>query len=293
MLSAGANMMIWKTQDVLHKKPQVVPGVLMLLASSLIVYQHMTHDGEEHDMLKTFLAMILVQMLPLVALEMKIMSCADPVGLFCKFATPVTLTHAVFLGMRLVYSDSSVESSYLLCSGVGFVGALVTMCIGFRERLACVVQCYNVWGLVALALMAAVGTQAIDEYIEPSDMSWSSFFKLAFETSNSYIEILAFVPAVWMVFNQGNNADRVQVESTQTKRTSTAFFLFLVGFYVSEDLLHAYQAYPFSGLAAIAHIAHFLLLLDFAVYVLAHVYNPEKLVGELRKWLPVDFSHEV
>merc|ERR1719240_1101002 len=99
---------------------------MMLIASSLVVYRHMYTQTRESDVLKTFLAMILVQMLPLVALEMKIMSCADPVGLFCKFATPVTLVHAFFLGMRLAM-HSSYDSSTLCTSGLGFVGALITM----------------------------------------------------------------------------------------------------------------------------------------------------------------------
>merc|ERR1719272_2589808 len=134
-------------------------------------------------MLKTFLAMILVQMLPLVALEMKIMSCADPVGLFCKFATPVTLTHAVFLGMRLFMSlvvDAQYEQTDLLCAGAGFVGALVTMCWGFRQRLSCITQCYTVWSLVALALMASSCTTSLDAYLNTPSWrtpTWESFFK--------------------------------------------------------------------------------------------------------------------
>merc|ERR1719197_924707 len=95
---------------------------------------------DEHgDALKTFLAMILLQMLPLVILEMKIMSCADPVGLFCKFATPVTLIHAFFLGMRLVmYSEYDTPS--LVCSGCGFIAALVTMVKGYRQSWLNVIE---------------------------------------------------------------------------------------------------------------------------------------------------------
>merc|ERR1719409_2665232 len=116
--------------------------------------------------------------------------------------------------------------------------------------------------------------------------SWESFFATVFATSNSYIEIVAFVPAVWIVHREDKSVSRFHVESTETRRTATAFFLFLVGFYVTEDLLMMYQAYSVSALAAIAHLAHFILLLDFSCYVLAHIYNPDKLAGELRRWLP-------
>merc|ERR1719449_137146 len=86
--------------------------MLLGVAGSLIVYRHMTEEVRLHvkDPIKTFLGLIIIQMLPLVALEMKIMSCADPVGLFCKFATPVTLIHAVFLGMRLIQHYLSSET---------------------------------------------------------------------------------------------------------------------------------------------------------------------------------------
>jgi len=305
MLS-GINAMMWKTQDFLHKKPQIVPGALLTLAGSLVLFRHMTHEKAEwqDDSIKTFLAMILVQMLPLVALEMKIMSCADPVGLFCKFATPVTLIHAVFLGMRLIQHYLSSETIWddtaqMLTAGLGFAGALMTMTLGFRQSLANIVLCKSVWGLMVLGFVAAFATNMLDSYLQPAwkaRSDWASFNSDVFTTANSYIEILAFVPAVLMVYREGgSDGPRFQIESSHTKRIATVFFLFLVGFYITEDLVNAYQAYEMTVLASLAHIAHFMLLTDFAVYVLAHIYNPENLVGELRRWLPVDayFSQEV
>jgi len=290
---SSVNTVMWSTQGVLHKHPQVVPAALLLLSSSLVVYRHVTHEtyGDE-DVLKTFLAMILVQMLPLLILEVKIMSCADPVGLFCKFASPVTLTHLIFMGMRLCVSSSRGQY-YLLRATMGFLGALVVMHKGFHQRWSYIFQYRSVWNLVGLCLLASLGTQCLDSYLSDTiDVSsWSSFFATMILTSIDYIEICAFVPAVWMVYRQDQS--HFQVESADTKRTSTAFFLFLIGFYVLEDVITAYQSWAISGLASAAHIAHFFLLADFACYVLAHIYNPEKLVGELRKWLPADFSHEV
>merc|ERR1740117_2114618 len=139
---------MWQTQDIMHKKPQVVPGVLLGFAGSLIVARHMTHTqyGHEPDVLKTFLAMILIQMLPLVAPEMKIMSCADPVGLFCKFATPVTLVHAIFLTMRLCMWNV-FDFSYIVYSGLGLVAALITLHYGFKESLSNIIRQGNVWSL--------------------------------------------------------------------------------------------------------------------------------------------------
>lgn len=295
---SAISAMMWQTQHVLHKKPQVVPGILLLLASSMLVHRHMTHlshSEEQSDVLKTFLALIIVQMLPLVALEMKIMSCADPVGLFCKFATPVTVVHAFFLGLRLVLYHH-YDLPCLLCSGAGLVGALLAIWKGYHQSWMSIAQCSGVWGLISLALVASLCTSASDEYFQPewmSPTSWESFLDTVFLTSNTYIELVAFVPAVWIVYREKQNDGRVQVESVDTVRTCTAFFLFIVGFYVAEDLLNAYFAYQISWMASMGHLVHFCLLVDFACYVLAHIYNPDKLVGELRKWLPVDFYHEV
>jgi len=294
MLST-VNTMMWCAQDVLHKKPQVVPATLLILSSSLVLYRHMTHEtygpwGD--DVLKTFLAMILLQMLPLLALEMKIMSCADPVGLFCKFASPVTLTHLIFMGMRVcLYFSQGQGQLYLLRALSGFLGALFVMHKGFQQRWSYIFQYRSVWNLVGLCLLAAFCTQYLDSFISEIELSWPELFKSTVGTAVDYIEICAFVPAVWMMYRE--DQCRFQVESADTKRVSTAFFLFLVGFYFLEDVVSAYHAWTFSGLASAAHIAHFVLLVDFACYVLAHIYNPEKLVGELRKWLPADFSHEV
>jgi len=293
---ASVNEFMWNAQNILHKKPQVVPGILLALSSSLVVYRHVTHSEPEgeSDPIKTFLALILVQMLPLVALEMKIMQCADPVGLFCKFATPVTLTHAFFLGMRLV-NYHLYESMTVFFSTAAFLGSLAALRVGYRQSLLGMVTCSSVWGLVGLAFMAAVVTTAVDDYLNPKPYGWDwqAFYHIVFQTSNSYTEVVAFVPAVWIVFREANSGGRCQVESTDTKRTATAFFAFLVGFYLTEDLLSAVDAYSYSQMASLAHVAHFLLLVDFGCYVLAHIYNPEKLMGELRRWLPVDVYHEV
>jgi len=293
MLSGVSNIM-WQAQEILHKKPQVVPGTLLSIAGCMLIHRHMTEEVYAHDHLKTFLALIIIQMLPLVALEMKIMSCADPVGLFCKFATPVTLVHAIFLFMRLCMYNL-YETRYLVFSAMGLVGALFTLHTGFKESaLGIVVRNPNVWCLVLVAMVAAFATNTVDSYINPLsyNKSWEEFFNDMLSTSNSYIELTAFIPAVWMVYRQDQRVyDDTDCVSTQRK--ATAFFLFLVGFYFTEDVMQAWDAVGYANCAACGHIVHFLLLCDFAFYVLAHIYNTDKLVGQLRRWLPADLSCDV
>jgi len=299
-----ANMM-WQTQEILHKKNNpVVPGGLLLIAGSLVVYQHMMNEGHPvGDNLRTFLAMILVQMLPLVALEVKIMSCADPVGLFCKFAVPVTMIHAMFLSMRFC-TPSEYDKTYLWCSGAGLAGALLTAYKGFHWSQSSIFQLKSVLSLTILCILGACFTEVLDSYLKSSavyhrlaagnfgKLPWEQLITSVITTSSTYLEIMAFVPAVWMVYNEDKNSEH-HGEQLDTKRTATAFFLFLVGFYLSEDLLNSHVAWEISGLATAAHLLHFALLLDFACYILAHIYNPEKLLGGLRKFLPMDLTYDV
>lgn len=290
MMMSSANLM-WKAQEVLHRKNSpLVPGALLLIAGFLVVYRHVSHDNDGRDHLKHFLAMIVVQMLPLVALEMKIMSCADPVGLFCRFATPVTMMHALFLLMRVIQYPI-YQQGYLAFAILGFAGAVFTISKGFNQRWSCLLQHKSVWGLLLVALVAACCTEYVEAIFHPSlrTRSWGKYTATLFSTTNSYIELMAFVPAVWMVYRE-NDFQSIDLNSVVTKRTSAAFFLFLVIFYFTEDVWQAYESLTVSNLACIAHLAHFFLLLDFAFYVLAHVYNPEKLMGELRKWLPADLA---
>jgi hypothetical protein len=296
MMLSGANM-IWKTQEVLHhKNSQVVPGALMLLAGSLIVYRHMTTEtGPSGDSIKTFLGLILIQMLPLIILECKIMSSADPVGLFCKFGAPVTMIHALFVGLRATYKYN--EYSNIL----GLLAAFITLHVGFKQSwsLRGMLEHGMVWNLALMACVAAACTEGVDSIVSltpPQDLK--SLASATVKTTSMYLELIAFVPAVWMMYREEPTGKRFEVDSAHAhhirmKGMATAFFLFLVGFYIIEDLYSSYRVWSFAPLASIAHVAHFFLLLDFAVYILAHVYNPEKLVGELQKWLPVDVSSGV
>jgi len=289
---------MWQTRDVLHRKnSQVVPGVLLLMSGSLVAYRHATMDDEDsqQDPLKTFLGLIVIQMIPLVILEMKIMSCHDPVAMFCKFAGPVTLMHALFLGMRVCVYNINPLGDYWLNIGA-LMGAFITMHFGFHQRWnfrSIFVEYSAVWHLALLTVAAACITEVMAHWdVFMHHTLWQALQSVKLQVisnATNYIELMAFIPAVWMVCRDDQNAQRVDVESPEIKRKATAFFVFLFTFYCWEDIVQALEAASGSRLASAAHLLHFLLLVDFAFYVLAHVYNPDKLVGELQKWLPADF----
>merc|ERR1719359_1656354 len=113
------------------------------------------------------------------------MLCTDPVGLLCKFATPVTLMHAFFFGMRLVMYPW-YDQECLLCSGTFFIGALVAIQKGFRQSWLNVIQCRAVWGLISLAVLASITTTSLEMLLKPAwvpPMTWQRFFEEVILTS--------------------------------------------------------------------------------------------------------------
>ncbi|CAE8634095.1 unnamed protein product [Polarella glacialis] len=275
---------MWQTQELLHGKNSSVafPALLVSLASILVVYCHAvdTHGG---DPTKTFLALIVVQMLPLVFLEMKILSCPDPVSMLSRFGTKVLLMHAGFLALR-VCTWPLLEVGLGMCNLAGLLCVCAALHWGFCFRLtiASAYEHRDVGGLTLLALVAAVGTELLD-FQNVHSMLESTIF-----AASSYVEILAFVPAVWMVHQTAKKSDVMEISAgASVESQSLCFFAFLVSFYVMEDVVSAFRVYGDEPLAAAGHVVHFLLLLDFACFLLAHIYNPEKIQGQLLRWLPV------
>lgn len=271
---------MWQTQELLHGKNNNValPALLVAAASMLVVYCHWT---DEHDT-KTFLALIVLQMLPLVFLEVKILSCPDPVSMLSRFGIKVLLMHACFLLLR-VCTWPLLEVGLGLCNLGGLLAVCAALHWGFRFQwsIASAYQHRDVCGLVFLAMVGALGTELLDFHRA------HSLLELTIFTASSYMEILAFVPAVWMVHQTSKKSDNnASTAEPDVERQAVFFFAFLVSFYIMEDVISAFRVASGIPFASVGHIVHFLLVLDFACFLLAHIYNPEKLQGHLLRWLP-------
>jgi len=275
-----ANAM-WRIQVALHGQSNNVtlPAVLVGAASFMVIYKHFT-DEQEGDPLKHFLALIVIQMLPLVFLQMKILSCPDPVGMLSRFGTKVLLMHAFFLALR-VCAWPLLEVGLGFCNLLGLVGACVGLYWGFRFRCASISAHWDVYGLVLLAFAGAICTELLDSHRQASLLECTIF------TASSYMEILAFVPAVWMVHQSVKKNDDERVAGSDAVQNQAAFFFaFLVPFYIMEDVISAFRVGGVDPLAALGHMVHFIVLLDFACFLLSHIYNPDKVQGSFLRWLP-------
>lgn len=276
-----ANTM-WHAQKALHGKNNnvVLPSLLLAVAGVLVLYSH-AKDEHGGDPTKTFLALIVVQMLPLLFLELKILACPDPVSMLSRFGTKVLLMHGCFLCLR-VCAWPLLEVGFGISNLLGLlaVGVALHVGFGFRWTLASAYAQKDVIGLVLLAIAAAAVTEMVD-FHRPADFIESTIF-----TASSYIEILAFVPAVWMVHQTVKKNEDMVSSSRNVQTQATLFFAFLVSFYIMEDIVSAFKVFQDAPIAAIGHMVHFTLLLDFACFLLAHIYNPDRSPGSLLRYLP-------
>jgi hypothetical protein len=272
---------MWRTQVALHGTSNnlTLPALLVGGASLLVVYKHYT-DSQGGDPTKHFLALIVIQMLPLVFLEMKILSCPDPVSMLSRFGTKVLLMHAFFLALRVV-AWPLLEIGLGFCNLIGLIGVCAALFVGFNFKLSKLAMHMDVIGLLMIAVGGAFLTELLD-FNRPASLLECTIF-----TASSYMEILAFVPAVWMVYQTvKKNDERDIVEPQQAQKQATAFFAFLVSYYIMEDAISALRVGPEDGFAAMGHIVHFMLLLDFACFLLSHIYNPDKVKSSFLRWLP-------
>jgi len=271
---------MWQTQLALHGKSNNValPALLVGAASFMVMYKHFT-DEQSGDPTKQFMALIVIQMLPLVFLEMKILSCPDPVSMLSHFGAKVLIMHACFLGLR-VCALPIIEYGLGVCNVLGLVAACAALYLGFRSHVTSIRAHMDVCGLLLLAVAGALCTELLDFNRVASLLECTIF------TASSYMEILAFVPAVWMVHQTAKKNDDAYIASTdEAQRQGALFFAFLVSFYIMEDVISAFRIGGEEPLAATAHVVHFILLLDFACFLLSRIYNPDKVQGSFLRGL--------
>lgn len=278
----------WRVQRFFHGQDSwLLPCLLVMSACGLIAYRHLYEEGQHdvQDPIKAFLILILGQMLPLVVLEMKILSCPDPVSVLTQFGVKVLLMFVCFLGLRVICPwVADVQTSYF--NYLSLAGAFVALSLGFGLQ-KCVLDMWehrDVCGLMLVCLWAATGTGAYASYITGVPLNDQGQYVL--DTASNYIELLAFAPAVWMITRSEKNVVKMEVDYSKLGKPAVSFVTFLVLFYVVEDLGNAIKFRSVMPLAAAGHIVHFLLLADFAGFILARIYSPEKLKGQILSWLP-------
>jgi len=294
--TAGKMRGLWHINDIMHGGcSSLVPIAILAAGCSLVVYQHVTAENEFHLSTRFFLSMMVVSMAPLALLEKKLLSCSDPLGLLYKFSGKVVLMQTIQLVLRVgagAFLQDFVHGHFST-NFILLVSALVLLptVFGMRPTKKWIVENRDVLLLAALALSLAVATSLVDDYKSQYVSTWTRWRMNAFmvhcvTTSSDYLELISFLPAVWMV---SRNKELKEVDVHDARRRAAALIIFLLSFYFLEDI--ATGAWILMGqgmpLVVLAHTAHFLLVVDFALYFSAHLYDPEKfdkIIGNISDW---------
>lgn len=277
----------------------IVPGAAFLGVCGIVTYHHATQESYEHAM-SHFLIAIFMQMLPLLALKMKIYACGDRLSLVPKTLVKTLLMHAFLSILRVAPQCYRITSNTKALWNLQFAfdAAMLVACFfllrnvfGFQWSLRSVVDEREVRNLVLMGVLGAAATEVgctyipenwlsdgTKEYIREGDV----LNKILFTAAN-YVDVLAFMPVVWKLYQAESDDDYTsgtQVEEGARKQV-LLFFAFVVGFYSWDDVIDPIRNIAMEEpIAMMAHAAHFVLLLDFACFFIFQVWTPSSAKGE-------------
>jgi len=278
---------IWRAHGLLHKTDNIVIPLMLLVASvCMAMYQHVANKGTGDTSTRNFLVLIFLSMIPVAVLEKRLMACTDPVGTISRFSPKVLMMHMLFLVIRfvtgLLTDDFTRLFTYRTRASLVAACALLPTVYGCCLSRACLWEHRDVVLLAGVALGTAITTEWADAYMKGFfTASWfpswhrATLAQYMLSASSDYLEILAFVPAMWMACREERGAVN-EPNVADTRRRALALFAYVLSFYTLEDLHSAFAVGADAPIAAAAHVAHFLLLLDFSAYILSHLYDPTK-----------------
>lgn len=273
---------------VAHLVPLCLAGGVV----SMLAYRIYGNDSYDWP-LRHFLSMIVVQMLPLVALKLKVWKAEDRVGILPRFAVKTLLMHVAMITFRIpsywIY-NLEIGSTQVYADFITMAVALAILnkVFGFRWGRSAFTEHSDVRSMIVLALVAAAGTDVLSTGVSffskmPAwNRRWISNTLL---TASNYVDITAFVPIVWMMYrversDDSDGATMGQVITADLRRQALSFFSFLVCFYAVEDLAIPINSQIGETMAMAAHVAHFCLLLDFTAFMCFQVFSQQSSQGK-------------
>lgn len=273
----------------------VLPGVLLILSSVFVLYRHLT-QGLSMLGLRDGGMLIAMQMVPMVALKLKLYSVTDRVGMLRRFSTKVLLMHLVFISIRVSAEIiliavgagwSHVVSIYSwdFLNDVTSLIALVSILkryFNFERPFLQIFDHRDVVTLVVLASASGIAMEALDAVLDWKAYSGKRPFvdnvivALLFAQAE-YIEVLTFMPAVWLLIRmepdasvfKGLRSGSTAEDFAALRKQTEMFFTWLISFYVTEDLICPVVLRGKETLVLCGHATHFMLLLDFSGFFLS------------------------
>jgi len=277
----------------------IVPGGLLLAVCGVVTYHHSQSESYEHS-LSMFLAAILMQMLPLIALKLKIYACGDRLALVPRVIVKTLLMHLILALFRVAPNFQSWTRFWqreVYSAQFWFDVAVLGACIiqlrnvfGFKFTLRSILDETEVRNLCAMAVVGAIATESACLYLPTAWLSegTKSYIqdvdivgKIVFTAAN-FIDVLAFMPVVWKLYQAENDDDSAGCQVHEdARRQVLLFFAFVIAFYSWDDVIDPIRTFDRQeSVALMAHGAHFVLLLDFAGFFIFQVWAPSNAKGE-------------
>lgn len=274
----------------------IIPGGLFLAAIGILTYHHTQQEAYEHT-LSAFLATIVMQMIPLIALKMKIYACGDRLALVPRVIVKTLLMHLILSALRTApqlqpkYFDPWTAQLWFDVGALLSCFFMLRQTFGFRFSFRSFIDEMEVRNLTIMALLGAAATESACLFMPEAWMSEGTKLyvrdgdllgKILFTAAN-YVDVLAFMPVVWKLHQAENDDDEssgTQVHE-EARRQVLLFFAFVVAFYSWDDVIDPLRFYDRQeSVAMMAHAAHFVLLMDFACFFVFQVWSPSAQKGE-------------
>lgn len=250
----------------------IVPCVVLLATSGIAVYQHVA--ARKDIALLPFFYGILFQMVPIAILKMAIVSNqsnVDIVAVLGKFSSRVLIMHILFFALRVTlirWVEETGTDEGPLFFGMNVLGLIICCAIlcnaseaAFSLSFAKHIEFRDIKALIVVSIINAT--------VDHQPDFWSCFFT---DVANT-IEIVAFVPALWMVYSMHVPSSRAGVftalPDAWCQKRALHLMVFLTGYYLYDDVYKPVQTLPDEPMFQAGHAAHFVMLLDFSYFFLS------------------------
>jgi len=264
-----------------------IPFVSTLAIAAMIAckqYKVMTKPNRVDPFVRDFLLTILIQVLPIAPLKGRIMSSVNRLSLLSRTASKVLLMHISVLILRVTlvplgFLSKKSDANDLYDSPMDFwanVAALVSAV--FLMNIVCEfrwtveefrthsdISALHILGMVYCAFICVVLNRG--ETAKLGVVFWLQNY------INS-MEMLAFMPAVWMLFQTDEKLLAFEpLSQVDTQRQAFWVLVWMMAFNMYEDCI----ATTMSGLrepcAVAGHIVHFVTIIDFIFFFLQEAYE--------------------
>lgn len=244
---------------------KAIPIILLLAVAGMWVHQSMFGT---FPACRRFLGSLVIQMVPIAVLKCKVVNSVNRVALISRNALKVLITHVSVLILRLLAAmlmhsgvsspqdESSIDFYANLCA---LVGAFVILTMMYDFRWSCTdFSAHSDVGIVHILGMAFTGVQ----------MAWLSSYDWQFviwvAAYANFMEVLAFMPAVWMIFITQKDLLAFECFSQpKVEQQVKYFFLWMICFNIYDDCISVVLSGLTDPFVVAGHVVHFIMILDF------------------------------